>query len=275
MSKVTALTNLLTSRGPEREVPLRWLLRTGSRLDKRFAENATCKLTPRGEYSRVEIEGQTFLWPRNAPRSALLQILSELLTQDHPHQYRYGPTQVQPDDIVLDIGASEGSFSALVTPLCKRVIAVEPSRSMSALIAELFEIRGQTPPLLLNCLLGAQAGTAWFLETPDNPGAAHISDASSDGAYQVPVRTLDEVTSSMQEKPTFIKCDAEGAERSILTGGREFLTSHRPKLAIATYHSDDDYPELYRMLKTLGYNVMGKGFLFAHNALRVQMLHAW
>jgi FkbM family methyltransferase len=275
MSKVDALKNLLKNSGPERDVSLRWLLHTGSRLDKRFARKAVYKLSPFGEFSQVDIEGQRFLWPTNAPQSALLQILSELFTADHPHQYRYGPTQIEANDIVLDIGASEGSFSALVTPLCKRVIAVEPSRSMHALIEKLFELRGQTCPTILRCLLGAKAGTAWFLETPDNPGGAHISDTSSDDAYEVSVRTLDEITSSMDEKPTFIKCDAEGAELSILTGGKEFLKSHRPKLAITTYHNDSDYQDLYKLLKDLGYNVMGKGFLFAHSVLRVQMLHAW
>lgn len=97
------------------------------------------------------------------------------------------------------------------------------------------------------------------------------------GAYKIPVMTLDQIAENLERKPTFIKCDAEGAELEIFSGGRHFLGEYRPKLAITTYHNDGDYAAMHSLLTSIGYRVEGKGFLFspANGKLRVQMIHAW
>ena len=102
-----------------------------------------------------------------------------------------------------------------------------------------------------------------------------IAPEPLEGAYEVQIRTLDEITKELEHKPSFIKCDAEGAEVEIFRGGQEFLRLHHPKLAITTYHNDDDYAKMHAFLSSLGYNVAGKGFLFSGEKLRVQMIHAW
>jgi FkbM family methyltransferase len=274
-SKATSLMRLVCSQGPERRVPKSWLLRTGSRFDRKFAATASPRFGEFEDYLQAEVNGQLFLWPRHAPRAALLQILSEILTPGHPHQYLFGPTQLDTNDVVLDIGACEGAFSAVATRRCRHVIAIEPSRSMCRLISALFRLRGEPCPEVVNCLLGSEAGSLYFLENDRNPGASRIAPEPVSGAYEVPVRTLDEVAASLEQKPTFIKCDAEGAERAIFSGGKEFLRKFRPKLAITTYHNDGDYASLHRLLTSLGYQVAGKGFLFSGKSLRVQMIHAW
>jgi FkbM family methyltransferase len=158
-----------------------------------------------------------------------------------------------------------------------RVFAVEPSRTMCALIPELFRLRRESCPEILNCLLGSVPGRAYFLEVPENPGESRIVPGPAPRAYELPVRTLDEIVESLEHKPTFIKCDAEGAERAILIGGKRFLSEFHPKLAITTYHNDGDYAAVHSLLSSFGYNVAGKGFLFspAKGTLRVQMIHAW
>ena len=168
--KVTAALRLLRLRGPERDVPKRWLLRNSGRLDRKFKSRAPCTFSDQGEFLQVAVEDQLFLWPRSASRDMILQLLSEILTPGHPHQYQHGPTMIGKDDIVLDIGACEGSFSALVTARCKRVLAVEPSLSMCRLIEELFRLRNEPCPRILNCLLGSESGKAHFLENVENPG---------------------------------------------------------------------------------------------------------
>jgi FkbM family methyltransferase len=275
MGKIRALAELLTRRGPDRKVSKRWLLQTSSRFDQRFVKSAKYSVGQLGDYIEVRIEGQRFLWPSSARFAMILQVMSELLNPNHPHQYIYGRTQVCPEDVVLDIGACEGSFAALMTSRCRQVIAVEPSRNMCALIAKLFDIRQEQPPILLNCLLGDESSTAYFLEDPSNPGGSRITPELAPGAYPVPVRTLDEVVETLKVKPTFIKCDAEGFEPRIFAGGRTFLTKHRPKLAITTYHNVSDYAEMYTLLKSMGYNVAGKGYFYTDGTLRVQMIHAW
>ena len=275
MGKVAALIKQMMAKGPEAEVSLRWIFRTGSRLDQRFAKSAKYELDSYGEYARIKCQGETFLWPRAAKTETLLMLTSELMTPHHPHQYLYGPTKLRPDDVILDIGACEGAFSAYVTSRVKRVIAIEPSRSMCSTMTALFELRNETPPILVNCLMGMESTTAYFLDGTDNPAGGRVLDAHVPGSYEIPVRTLDELVESLEIKPTFIKCDAEGAEPAIFSGGVNFLKKYRPRLAITTYHAPNDYGKLHELLRGCGYNVMGKGFLFAHDRLLVQMIHGW
>lgn len=275
MGKVAALIKQIVSTGPESAVPLGWIFRTGSRLDRRFARSAQYELDLYGEYTRIQFRGQTFLWPRESNTDTLLRLTSELMTAHHPHQYLYGPTKLRSDDVVLDIGACEGGFSAYATSKVSRVIAIEPSRTMCATIKALFELRRETPPIILNCLVGGKSGRAYFMERLDNPAGGTILDTPCSGSYEIPVRTLDDIVESLQVKPTFIKCDAEGAEPAIFSHATNVFRNHRPRLAITTYHSPSDYGYLYELLTGFGYQVKGKGFLYAHNKLLVQMIHAW
>jgi FkbM family methyltransferase len=162
-----------------------------------------------------------------------------------------------------------------VTARCKRVIAVEPSLSMCRLIEELFKLRNEPCPCILNCLLGGEPGKAFFLENVENPEASRITPEPVPNAYELPVRTIDEIVETMEEKPTFIKCDAEGSEMEIFSGGKHFLQQFHPKLAVTTYHNDEDYAGMHKLLKAFGYRVMGKGFLYSQGSLRVMMIHAW
>lgn len=273
--KLGAVIKLLVSDGPEKHVSKRWLFRTGSKLDRRFKSRTSFSVEQTGDFQQVTVNGQIFLWPRNSDVQGLLQILSEVMTPYHPHQYLFGPTDIEPNDVVLDIGACEGAFSALATDRCKRVIAIEPSRTMSQLIAELFHVRQQVCPQILNCLLGSESSKAYFVENVKNPGASRISNHPVPEAYELQILTLDEAVDLMEQKPTFIKCDAEGAELGIFSGGKKFLTDFHPKLAITTYHTDHDFRALHDLLKSLDYRVMGKGFLYSQGTLRVQMIHAW
>jgi FkbM family methyltransferase len=63
---------------------------------------------------------------------------------------------------------------------------------------------------------------------------AHIS---STGTCEVQTITLDEALEGIA--PTYIKLDIEGSEPDALEGGRQTITSHRPKLAVCAYHSPD------------------------------------
>lgn len=273
--KLLAVVRLCFSTGPERTVPKKWLLNTSTKLDTAFISGRRYTTRRVGEYIEIQVGSEIFLWPSGPPLDQGLAVLSELLTSSHGHQYLYGPTQLVRDDIVLDIGASEGSFSAFVTGRCRRVVAVEPTDELCRLIEELFEIRNQPRPIIFRCFLGASPSKAYLLKDEANPGRNRMSFEPIEGSEEIPVRTLDDLVNELEEKPTFVKCDAEGAALQILKGGREYLASHRPKLAIASYHTPSEFRDLYRFLTPLGYRVTGKGFLFTERSLRVQMLHAW
>jgi FkbM family methyltransferase len=272
--RLKAVWNLALANGPESEVSKTWLLRNAKRQDQHFTNARRYSISREEPYLRISIGNELFLWPADRPASIALILLSELLTEDHPHQYVWGPSQIDKDDVVLDVGACEGSFAALITGRCRRVIAIEPSRMMCDLMRELFRVRGQPCPLIKECLLGDHCSTVYFAENIENPGASRISQGTAVGAYPVPMITLDQLVEELEPKPTFIKCDAEGAAHMIFRGGREFLARYKPKLAIATYHTDREYEQLYDLLKSIGYNVQGKGFLLSGDKFRVMMLHA-
>lgn len=277
-NKAFSVLRLLRQSGPEADVSKRWLLHTAGTLNRRFAAENKLQVAPYGDYQKIILQGQTFLWPASADLGMFTQLMSELFTPDHPHQYNFGNTRLTPDDIVLDIGACEGSFSAHVKKRVRRVIAVEPSRVMCELIRQLFALRAEECPVIINCLLGSEPSTAHFEDNVQNPGASRISSHPSRTSYPVAVRTLDDLVEEFEAKPTFIKCDAEGAEHSIFSGGQNYLRAFRPRLAITTYHNDCDYAKMYHLLKSFGYNVEGKGLLFSPGnggAMRVQMIHAW
>jgi FkbM family methyltransferase len=273
--KARALINLCLASGPESEVDKRWLFHSSSKLDARFAKSPAYRISESGPNLRFEVGEEAFLWPAGMPKQTMLVFLSELFTPAHPHQYLWGPTPIETTDTVLDIGACEGAFAAYIAGKCKSVLAVEPSRTMCALIEKQFELRHLPSPAIVQCLVGESTSKAFFVEDVSNPGASRIVSHPVDGSYEVPVLTLDELIESTGIEPTYIKCDAEGAAMMIFSGGLKFLQKKKPKLAIASYHTDSEYADLYNLLKPLGYRIQGKGFLFSGEKLRVQMLHAW
>lgn len=259
----------------EAQVPLTWLLHTPGAMNAKFAQRAKVESTPDGlDNLLVKINGEPYIWPKEAPLDDLLAVVAELAEPKHPHQYFWGATQVKPGDVVLDIGSCEGSFAAIVAGKGAQVIAIEPSPRMQRVIRRLFEVRNLPEPRIIGCALGARSGSAALIEEADHPAYARL-DGGSAGSISVPVLSLDDFVEQQNlQKLDFIKCDAEGMDVEIITGGRKTLERFRPRLVICTYHADDHFNELAEFLDKLNYNVQGKGFLHA-DRFRVMMLHAW
>lgn len=276
MSRLKNLVAFLRVSGPEREVAWRWLLRRPSIIDRKFRKSAVVRVRVNAGFQEVTINGELFVWPENASTTALLQIASELQNPNHPNQYLWGPTQISKGDIVLDLGACEGSFAARATLAGAKVIAVEPSKTMSATIARMFRLRRLPEPTIVRTLLGGAPADLHFVENQQNPGKSGVVSKSTPKSYPIKVLTLDMLVNGLGiSRLDFIKCDAEGADVDIIKSGIETLRRFTPKLAICTYHRDQDFGDLYEFLKPLGYKILGKGLLHAPTKIRVVMLHAW
>jgi FkbM family methyltransferase len=253
----------------------RWLSRTHTRLYPEFLREHQIEIELQGKFTCVRVDGEPFLWPATADVEPLKHLLAELLTPDHPHQYDVGLTSLTRGDVVLDIGCCEGGFAALAAARGAEVIAVEPSRTMGELIQRLFEVRGLPQPQIVRCLLDAQPGRAFFQENTRDPAESRITSEPQPGAEVIEVTTIDALTRELPRPPTYLKCDAEGADLRILQGGREFLREHKPKVAITTYHDSTHFAQMRELLHSLGYErVHGKGLIYVAGELRVTMLHA-
>lgn len=81
-------------------------------------------------------------------------------------------------------------------------------------------------------------GDVYFLQT-GNGASKIITDERciTDEAQRIKVVRLD---TYLEEAPTFIKMDIEGAEYNALLGASEIIKEHKPKLAVSLYHRADD-----------------------------------
>ena len=68
--------------------------------------------------------------------------------------------------------------------------------------------------------------------------------------------SIDDLCKDM-DKVDFIKMDIEGAEPYALEGARDTIIKHKPKLAIAIYHSMNDFINipLWILNLNLGYRI--------------------
>ncbi|GHU47815.1 hypothetical protein FACS1894120_6080 [Clostridia bacterium] len=68
----------------------------------------------------------------------------------------------------------------------------------------------------------------------------------------VQAKKIDSVCEKYGISPTFIKIDAEGAERRILRGAADVVKKHRPRVAVAAYHRFDDILRIPETMRELG-----------------------
>jgi FkbM family methyltransferase len=82
----------------------------------------------------------------------------------------------------------------------------------------------------------------------------HAADTACSEDDMIDVRPIDEI---VDDAPSFIKMDVEGAELSALKGARQSLKNHAPKLAISAYHRTSDLLEItdYVMQQQPGYKI--------------------
>ena len=104
--------------------------------------------------------------------------------------------------------------------------------------------------------LGEADGEAEF-QTSESPTWGRLSAAGAtpmaSGSIKVPVRSLDSlVAKDRLPLPQFIKMDVEGAEASVLLGGKALLAKARPILVIELHHT---YAAVVEALQGLNFKV--------------------
>jgi len=132
---------------------------------------------------------------------------------------------VAPGDTALDIGAFVGWYSTLLAELVGssgRVYAFEPNPRSCALLQR---AAAPYPQLqVLNAAVGGRTTTS-PLYVPDHLHSTSLRPTSDmDAVSSCDVHGIDDfLARHNQRPPSFVKCDAEGAELEILEGARGLL----------------------------------------------------
>lgn len=174
--------------------------------------------------------------------NALLSLLSML--PGFEKELRLLPMLLRPGRVAVDVGASLGVYSlpmAMLVGASGAVIAFEPRTDAAARLRRIASILGLSALRVESAALGATASTStlvvprrrWLVPGRSfiSSGALHtrLDDELVPGLeVRVPITTLDEQRIKLGRPIDFVKCDVEGAEHDVFTGGYRVLTEDRP-----------------------------------------------
>lgn len=175
-------------------------------------------------------EGKKLYYKDGNRASKAAQYFNSLrLEQDvrSPHRYLSGDFDVAEGDVVVDVGAAEGNFSLSVVERSGFIYLFETDERWIRALETTF--------------------APWKHKVRIEK--KFVSDST--GEHTV---ALDDYFSSGQSI-NFIKADVEGAEAEVLLGAQKILSSQADlKVAICTYHRQEDAGILEPMLKREGFN---------------------
>jgi len=179
----------------------------------------------------------------------------------HPELYFPRMPGFDPTGVILDVGAHHGLYTTEALrryPRC-RALAVEPDPVACRRIALNAALNGLEARIgIVRAALGETAGTGRLERDPGGSWATRVrpvTEAAPSPGYSgdlVPMRTLDEILEG--ERPTVIKCNAEGAEFALVP--QLIRLGLRPALVVLMVHPEFGRPEdLVRRLQAAGYTV--------------------
>jgi FkbM family methyltransferase len=174
----------------------------------------------------------------------------------------------RPGDVIVEIGANVGTetvaFADIVGP-AGHVYAFEPFPSNLSVATAALAPSGLSNVTMIQAAVADRAGTTTFVCPPDdgNTGIGRIADGTTvrpdERTVPVDLVTLDEYFGD-RVGARFVAMDVEGAERSVLKGGRDWFERHRPVLALEANaghcaRSGSSLAELADVLRGMRYEV--------------------
>lgn len=141
---------------------------------------------------------------------------------------------------VYDVGAFHGLLTCYFARQARQVISYEPNTRNHARLLENLRLNGIGNVTVRKLGIGSKHEVLTMLVSPLMPGGASVESASAAGIRnsnlvveeeEIVVSTLDEDIREMSlPAPDFVKIDIEGWELSALTGARNTLLAHKPRL---------------------------------------------
>ena len=164
---------------------------------------------------------------------------------------------IQPNSIVVDVGAHIGYYTLLMAKLAGYVHAFEPNKENFAILEKNVALNALGNVKLYNAAASDKKGSTLLYKCESNSGMHRLypSNWCHGGHDVVETMRLDDVL----DRADFIKMDIEGAEYCALKG-MERILSERPTLFMefdppSITESGAEPRELYEYIKSFGYNI--------------------
>jgi len=167
--------------------------------------------------------------------------------------YEYSDVQVERGDVVLDVGANYGLFSAYASAKGAQVYAFEPN---DELCQAYLEHTAQANPNIeiVKKAICEIVGEELFAIERTNPGESSLMGCNQDFYFgdviKVETDTLDNFCSDLNSVD-FIKADIEGAELRLLEGAKRVIQEFKPKIALCRYHNLFDGFKIAQKIKKI------------------------
>jgi FkbM family methyltransferase len=212
-----------------------------------------------GEVTLVEGESHDGMGLFNTPCGPLWAPLSERSTivfcigEQERGFYGTDKRGVQAGDVVLDCGASFGTFTRRASNLGARlVVALEPGPEAAKCLARTF---ANDPGVIVQPVGVWDEDCTLTLSQSAVSSSANsfvLPLAETQGELTVAVRSIDSLVESLSlPRVDFIKMDIEGAECKALAGARQTLVKWKPRLAICTYHLPGDPSNIAALVRSI------------------------
>ncbi|MDX1472129.1 MAG: FkbM family methyltransferase, partial [Flavobacteriaceae bacterium] len=195
-------------------------------------------------------------WPLEFNTDSIYQITSETFDPNDWHYYQKKNTQIEMGDILLDIGTAEGLFPLTVIAKCSKIFLIEPSRLFSKSLAKTFE-PFKSKVEIHNVAVGDTDGIINFSE---ESLVGRIGEYSEMASAPTNIKRIDSIIPKNQPI-TYLKADIEGYEYQMLKGAELTIKNNKPKIAITTYHKENDAKEIIELILSYvpQYNYYVKG----------------
>jgi FkbM family methyltransferase len=141
--------------------------------------------------------------------------------------------RLRPGGVFWDVGAHIGFFSVLASrrvDTCGRVVAIEPSPENLARLRRVLALNDASNVAILPLAVLERSGDAGFLPSGSSSTGTVVGAGAAD-AVRVHARSLDGLLEYLP-RPDVVKIDVEGAEVSVLRGGRRLLAEDNPLLVV-------------------------------------------
>jgi FkbM family methyltransferase len=171
--------------------------------------------------------------------------LADLLAEAQADPYAHGAVRVRPGDVVLDCGASIGTFARKALSLGARtVVAIEPGPdSVECLRRNLAaEINAGRLIVYPKGVWNREGTLRLLIDSNSSLGDSLVfRRGAGQLGIEVPLTRIDTLVSELSlARVDFIKMDIEGSEQQALEGAQETLRRFRPRLALSAYHRRED-----------------------------------